>query len=270
MSTEAINNGLDWDKFNLYINQDDKLQYKNIWDLVWKNTVYLTRNEVQQMIRNKVFEWSQRRNNLKQVYVLLPHDKIGSDHWIYLICRDLLPSNHQVIKYYAQERRARLVNPEIYESILSDPSLDCEFLFMDDWSLSGTHIAGSTEMFLLDIIGEGQNNLKNITFTIITAVMSNISKNNFVHLLESYDYLKRINIMSASTIKNLTEIMKENNIDTAEEESFTERFMPEGSSHLIHSDYKIANEFGTLNELYNIASKYPVNRLFMKEVETQF
>jgi hypothetical protein len=100
------------------------VDHQYLTQLVLDSAVEITKDQVVERMRLSVTDWRQNRPHGEvPVYVHIPRGKIGSEHWIYLEVKDLLPP-HTIVNADTQ--------------IPSTGNADeIEILYMDDWSLSG-------------------------------------------------------------------------------------------------------------------------------------
>lgn len=118
--------GLDLKRDNCRDLYNEYSEFSQIFDLLFENTVYLTRKTILSDLTKAILTWKKNRDNFS-LYIILPMDKkIGSEHYYYML-NDLLP-NHTIVSHD-----------------IGKVPLYSEFVFIDDWYLSGTHLLNSFE-----------------------------------------------------------------------------------------------------------------------------
>ena len=140
--------------------------YENDIKYVLENTRYITKLEVIQQTRTLINKWKQERQPDREVLILLESEKIGSQHWLYLECIDLLP-DHSIIycnesKIYCNESKTNYDNKEI--------------LIIDDWSITGENLIGLIQDFTCKAKG------KYSLVCIIPFASDNILRNNNIRV----------------------------------------------------------------------------------------
>lgn len=200
----------------------------------------ITKNEVIEGIRTLVGDYFKDKTYIKPIYINLPTDKIGSEHWVYLNVKDLLPEHKVVLDEYD----------------------DVDIFFIDDWVLSGCNACANLENILYNL------EVKNSRYTILSYVgtgnNSNINglKRRYRGVTIEYHSAKRVYLLSEKlNMLGITVYQKEF-------DQFHIKYNPdtECESYLVYSDYKIPNGFGSYPLIYTD----PIDRDFMKEVIAQF
>lgn len=223
------------------------MRYEDIEQLLLDNTVFVSKQDVISGIRSLILEWKQARQPYRALYVYCPSDKIGSEQWIYLSVKDLLPS-HKLLKDK------------------NDIHAGCEILYMDDWSLSGCHAMGSFEEMMY------KNTTPGVLHTFIFYIMSKNAVKSVNRLVQdTYPHVK-YHILYSRMIAGFDEILINHGIDPgcASVVAFHKKVNPDTEewSYPIVSDYKIPNQFGSYPTIYG--DLYPIDRQFMEDIEHEW
>lgn len=258
---------------------DKNEKFRKIFDILFHETKYFTREEITDSLEYLIQKWLLERDPVK-LYVILKNDKIGSEHYFYYHFRHLLPE-HTVIHKYLKE-----VNEDI------------EMLYMDDWVLSGQHMKSTIETFLEDddyreqmyqkilelqskairgltiidqdafeeLLTFSENVHKNRKYLIsnysvkistIVSIYTKESENLFQKIIDYYSKHSGLKLISKFygdlCIKRLDYYLEKEGIDEDLEYEFYLTFNPESknSAYPVHLDYKIANQFGSFPEIYS-------------------
>ena len=214
-------------------------------NFIVENGEKISRSDVIVGIRNCVKNFFEHFKSQKPIYVNLIMDKIGSEHWIYLIIRDLLPE-HIIITTKNQ---------------MKIDYNDIDIFFFDDWVLSGCNSCAALENLLYE---QKKNDIR---YYIMSYIGSKHNE-NINGLIPLYPSVK-IKYLHVKRAYLLSEKLKDMNIsyDRKEFDAFHIKYNPdtECESFLIYSDYKIPNQFGSYPSIY----KYKIDRTFMDDVRAE-
>lgn len=217
------------------------------------------RLEVEVGIVDAILSWCSRRTSTNPLYVNLCTGKVGSEQWLYLLVRSLLPA-HKVI------RRASEL----------DQTVDVDILYMDDWTLSGSQAVGTAEQVLYPKI----NALKNVHYYIITYVATVDSQELIKMTNEMYPgvtFHQTFGVQAYRLSQAVTYYQQFSTfstpllIDQDQMKTFIQMHNPESQvdGHLIYSDYKIPSDFSSYPSIYdNLITE--LDREFMQVVEEEY
>jgi hypothetical protein len=211
------------------------------------NAKIVTKDEVITGIRRMIGEYFLHWPADELIYINLISNKIGSEHWIYLRIRDLLP-NHKVLTSANFEE---LQNAHVF--------------YFDDWCLSGNNACSVLENLLYD----KRQSIEGLTYHILTYVGTEGARHEFEHLKKACYKNITIEFLYCEKAFLFSEKLVEKNviwpIDVMHK--FHAEYNPdtESESYLIYSDYKIPNGFGSYPLLYETS----VNREFMNDVKEE-
>ena len=264
--------GLDERKISSFLSKTDP-KFHPILNVLFKNTIYYTTNEIVRMTNSQIEKWKSERDNTFSLYVFLPMIKIGSEHWLYYNFKDVLPKHTLIHEYNSQM------------SEITSPS---EVLSIDDMALSGNNACSSFEELFYNYRGKTfqqtheeekktiVRKLSQLPIIQFTAIFAITTDNAFMQLSDLTDYYYNINlkIYAATSIERLDQIIKGTNIDPNSDtvKQFFIQYSPdtEDAAYPIHLEYKIANQFGSYPEIYTKTRNVPISRDFMKTVEQYF
>ncbi len=232
-------------------------QFAEIFEILFNNTQYYTRQQVSGAITRQIHRWLHERQPLP-LFVILTSGKIGSEHYFYYHFKDQLPK-HQIISNETEFAKEL----SVYEAM--------EVLFLDDWCLSGVNTAGSFESIAYKNLKQLQS--KSMMFTSIFAISTLLCSQTLESLLaDSYSNVTS-RIYSDVIVERFDVILKNSGqiFDHKLLTEFTKTFSPdtEDFAFPIHLDYKVANQFGSYPTIY-LMCRDPPNKDFIKEVEEYF
>lgn len=225
-------------------------QIKNI---LLEDALKITRLEVENGIGKVVLSALQNRSSIRPLIVNLISDKIGSEQWLYLHIKALLPPHSLVIN------KTDLLNKRLQTqrggSIIEFNNVD--ILYIDDWCLSGCSAAWRFESLL------NKESCNDVNYYICTYAMGSKSSQTFDTLRKTYPNVK-IELFYAKIIPLFYEALTNRNLTFSSEiiDSFHKKYNSDGPAHLIYSDYKIPGSFGSYPSIYN----FPIDRTFMISV----
>jgi len=276
-------NGLDQNEYNKMM--DKYPQFEEIFELLYKNTQYFTTKQVLKSLELNINKWESERKDNK-LYVVLSLNKnykgeVGSEEYFYHKFKHLLPY-HDLLLF----DHNNLPNKTIDK--------DAEYLFLDDWSLSGTNLSGNidrlTQMYkiqnylirdglfvedwklsdfdILEYISKLKSTQEfleskredNFEITVILSIITETAKEIIEDMAD--------NIYYTYMVPNLGDILRENNIDEELINDFSLEFSPdiESTSFPIHLEYKIANQFGSYPTIYEHSRLVKPDKSFMREI----
>lgn len=249
--------GLDYALCSDFIAQHPK--FTKILDLLFQNTQYYTRQQILVDLQEKIQQWKAEREQIPLFVVLSPL-KIGSEYYYYHYFRNQLPPHTLIIH-------------QIPSTI---PDL-AEFLFLDDWILTGTR---ATDTFLnivyLDEDHENPRYPDSVhTLTIITSIATPEAEK--LKSTEYRDYLwlnltVNVNLYYVNLVDTFRNLLEANGYGIAfsPERSLMHQFYKtfndsKYTAYPIHLDYKIANTDGSFPLIYAKCRTPPVKD-FMTEI----
>ncbi len=222
-------------------------QFKDIFDILFRQTEYYTMKDILKDLEVNIKKWISERDNSKELFIVLPvNDKIGSEHYFYYHFKDILPK-HTVLTSSAE----KLIE-------------DVEYLYLDDWSLSGVNLLYSFENILYKKYGKDYSK-GNLQLTAIVSIITPSVEKMINEIFPSYKH----KIYYSHIINKLDKYLNE--IPEELKQEFYKTFSPatENASYPIHLDYKIANQFGSYPTIYLKCREPPVKN-FMEETEKYF
>ena len=221
-------------------------QFESKLRCLFQNTVYFTKECVVTTVVDMVKKYVSERNKDRKLVVLLEGNKIGSQHWLYLHYREFLG------EHYFMSKMPHLLTPEDIK-LLSESDV----LLVDDMSLSGSFFSSLIEN-IVDLWKTHFN------YVVICA----IGTENAESALRINSYHKAV-INFEFIIKNFAEILEENRIVPSKD--FPVYFCPDSEAYTypVHTEYKIANQFGSYPTIYENC-RAPPDRSFMNEVVKHF
>lgn len=260
-----MQNGLDKEKCANYIKNNS--QYSDALQFIFDNTIYVTKQDILDNIRLLVEQWVKTILTDCKLGVLIDNSKIGSQQWLYLHYKDLLPPHTiihpQNIPYISlidmfNDKKRTIYNLQMkeWEKNKAIPEKYDRILIVDDISYSGAFI-----LSLIDCLTYKTDNYKNTDFDIIVTYQSDYGLRK--QLSDSKFPIKSANIISYKQLKVL------------QSELFTEEFLKKYQSATcepvvaINLEYKLQNEMSTWSQIYSNC-RDPPDRIFMKEVEQQW
>ena len=212
-------------------------------DFVLKNTIVAKKENVIKSIRESILIWRQNKTN-KKIYINLSTDKIGSEQWLYLEVKDLLPE-HTII----QDEYCKIED-------------HCEILYIDDICLSGYNACMNFRDFFK------HRSLKDVHYNFIFYGATNEGYNLIRNYSKEFYSHFKYACMNTIIIPRMDEIMQDKNITFPETEikEFHKIYSTELDDYLhpFYSDYKIPNNYGSYTKLYE--EIYTPNRKFMKAI----
>lgn len=230
-------------------------KYAEIFQILFENTQYFTREEILRDLEREINLWLQNRENLP-LYIILPSHKIGSEYYFYYHFRNLLPE-HTII---------RDVYPEITEK--------SEFLFLDDWSLTGTNILNWLDKtFITDPDEEiprypGINHKLTIIVSIITEWA--MERFNDPDEIGYFSFEPEITIYYTHIVPKFLDLLQSSGINRKLSLEFFKVFNDSlATAYPVHLDYKIANVHGSFPTIYG-PCRNPPDRQFMDEIKKHF
>ena len=123
--------------FNEYNKTMNKYpQFREIFELLYKNTQYFTTKQVLKSLELNINKWKRERKDNK-LYVVLSLNKnykreVGSEEFFYKHFKHILPY-HDLLLFDHNDLPNKTIDK------------DAEYLFLDDWSLSGTNLIGNID-----------------------------------------------------------------------------------------------------------------------------
>jgi hypothetical protein len=213
-------------------------QFTNELMSVFNQTKYFKRTQVEDVIKKLVLNYCMNRKKVP-LYINLPKDKIGSEHWLYLQYKDILPP-HTIVN--------------------DNQIIDGELLYVDDWCISGSNAVLNlnkiiyTSKWLL-----GQYDTTNIKLTFI---FSSVTDNGLDHLnnIISLLYKSKKQFIYDSVIQKFS----------CDNDDFKTSWYSghNDGQYSIHSDYKIPD----CKSFINIYKKcnLETNTKFMESVKKLF
>jgi hypothetical protein len=159
-------------------------KYKELLIYIYKNTLYLNRSQVLSNIEIQIKKWIKVREK-KRLYIYLPQERYGSEHYLYYHFQDILPK-HKVIN------DVQIINP----------NLECLFL---------------NDLLLTELPSELQIKTESITFicVVISTDMMEEIKNYHISQHVSLYFSERVDkfeFNSSSMQSILDEFIEEINI----------------------------------------------------------
>ena len=224
----------------------------------------ITREQIEIWAPKMINHFLKIRDASRPLYVNLCTKKIGSEQWVYLLVRDLIPE-HKILN-----------KPEDL-----DKTESIDILFLDDWVLSGSNAVGAWER----VMWQHYEKLRDVRYYIRSFVATDASGKL---LSETKLIYKNIQVFQtcAMIVDNLSTVLRSKNtytltngqqfttpwrVNIKDWVSFHHKHNP--SSHnegyLIYSDYKLPNEFGSYPSIYCTVMP-EVDREFMKKVEEEY
>lgn len=220
-------------------------RYKDVLIDLVKNTKYYTVDDILNGIQDSLISWNINRKNIP-LYCFLHKSNKGSSVWLYRENLKFIPEHK---KLYDITDLEKYINQEI------------EILYIDDWALSGIHLAGTFEE-LYPLLNYGNNLYKNnkIKYTFITFINTIESE----LLLHSLFDLYNINGSLISTHQLHPFITDK--YDNKLIKEIHDQFAPDAPFHnklgyAVHLEYKVSNQFGTL-ELFYLKCRDVVNNYY--------
>lgn len=224
-------------------------KYNTILQIIGDSSIFCTTQYIIDTSRMLVEKWRNERQDRK-LYIVSIGEKVGSEQWMYLVNRNLLPP-HQLITSYDCDESRFLVDNIIEE--------DSEILFIDDFMLSGTNIIGQFENLFYNFRDITQR--KHISFIMPVVTAESLTLIN--EIINSYDNMT-CNVKTYYDYK-----MEKINYDDDEQLTHDLGFLinpdSESLNYPFFTEYKIPNQFGSFPTLYNRI--YTVDRSFMDDVK---
>lgn len=206
-------------------------RYFSIIDQILDNTKIYKERDVLDGILDLIVEWRKVRKQ-RPLYIIKRPDDTGSESWLYRKFKDQLPPHKSFIP-----------------GMTDFPDEAIEVLFIDDWCLSGSHMAGQFENAFY------MSPCKRAHCTIITYVCSSQARNLMKELETWYENIITTTMHAIQNIDVFIPV-RPDNICLNEWEILYERFLDEmqddtgATAHAVIYDYKIANQFGTYEKIY--------------------
>lgn len=267
MSSKA-NNGLHENSNNCKQFKIDNPKFSKIFQILFNNTQYYRRSQIITDLENEIEQWKRERSNIP-LYVVLPIQKIGSEHYFYYQLKNRLPKHSIILNVF----------PQINE--------ESELLYLDDWSLTGYHCwQAFNDIIFIDEDHE-KPRYPNVLLkcTIIVSITSNEVLTSF-RSDENLSFVPQctFNFYYSHIVRKFIDILKENGINyddnnIYEEESsknfkliidfFNKYNSGKITAYPVHLDYKIANVDGSFPNIYINCRDNP-NKRFMKETHKYF
>ncbi len=230
---------------------DQHPKFQKIFNVLFDNTQYYTRQQVIDAIDRIITKWKTLRQD-RPLYVLLTMNKIGSEHYLYYHFKNMLPP-HEIIS-----------NPDIKIN-------GGELVMIDDWCLSGNNLASSFEQIMYQI----KDQVKDLIFTGIFAIATQSCLSTIRSVLHSsYPTISgKGHVYSDVKVERFDHILKNSGqeFDPQLLNDFMKTFSPDIESFAfpVHLEYKVANQFGSYPTIY-LMCREPPDRHFMTEVKTFF
>lgn len=214
------------------------------------NATFVTRKEIEEGICQLLTDFLRNYSTENLLMVNLVSSKIGSEHWLYLKIRPLLPSHS-------------LITPTMAEELAFGEG-EYDVFFIDDWLLSGCNACTNFEnvFYGKKIPDNTKINCYFFSYFSTDRAMSGIDRlisgfyKKIKHIQTIHKYLKKLEPLSQVAKDHFTQ--KEITDFDTQYDNY--------DAFLIWSDYKIPNEFGT----YPGILKRDIDRSFMTKVVDQF
>ncbi len=253
---------------SIVINEHLDRKYAEIISFIKNNSSYTTKDAIITSIRNiikKVMNerkivMNERKKVMKEsnddtpLYINLCTTKIGSEQWMYLTIKDLLPEHHVV-----------LVDDNRF--ILSSLENDVDILYVDDMILSGGNCSDVTYFLFKD-----QQIKASINYIICSSILTDKGATSITNEINTYvPYIKH-RYVSGNTCLSLTQAMGKCGVqyDSTLLQDFYRDISPDTyeEAHLFYTDYKLPSSMSSYPDIYK--HMMVVNRDFMQEVEEQW
>jgi hypothetical protein len=191
-------------------------------------------------------------------YLLLPLDKIGSEHWImHRYWRKLSALSEAIISF---------LDPYDKTSFYTNPNLqDSHIIIIDDAIYSGTNIMGKIDQLIYDWTHKQDSSL-NCTFHVIAAYATKSGLDNIKHVSDvsesifGQQYYNKIN-----THFIISSIMTPYFDGKEYPDEFARKYSIEYPVAL-YFDHKIANEHGSFPQFYSNNLATPITRNHLQEI----
>lgn len=241
LSIPVVDRSLDTVKIKEYSKSFNNPKDMNIFNLIIKNTLYITNEQFIKDLRDIV-----KKSNIPDKVNLLFDTTIGfkSEHYATLIVWDLI--KHKTVKII---------------SSFTEVDNNLPILIIDDAMYSGTHIMG--------LIDEGrcdykQRNRKSMNNTVIVIVPYRI-KGSTNQIKSDPDIFGNVKIYENSLISSFLELY-ETKLDIDENYMYEHFGCETKSVACIYFDHKIANKFGTFTDIYTNTIKAKTSRSKIEEL----
>lgn len=231
-------------------------EFGEIFDILFENTVYLKTTEVIDILTENILKWREERE-LKELYVIMFSNKIGSEQYFYYILKHLLPEHE-------------LIFVEEDEILVRDLNKEAEYLILDDWILSGTNICSildNTQYIMAggfyDSDGYWKKHDREFMLKYVTVITAISTLNGEGAILDVNENVVFYNSIIVNPLAYYLE-----NIDNTLIKEFIEIFCEDTGELIqypVHLEYKIANNFGSFPLIYNECRDKPANKNFMSE-----
>lgn len=215
-------------------------KYKDIFNVIVKNTQFYTKNDILTSLRDNLIKWKNKRSNLP-LFVLLPEYQEESRLFFYNKVKKYLPKHVRVNEFRTHTE-------------------EVEYLFLDDWILNFSKLKEDLSEANINIPilvenNKGKLKVKNIlpNLTLITSIVSNDiinQKNNFSNFMQGlkytfiYDYI----VYDLKNFVKSDKLLDEFNIRYLESDI---------NVYLVYLDYKLDDGDISYKKVYNSCLKTP-------------
>lgn len=222
-------------------------EYNEMLTQLFAQTEIITKEEVENGIKGQLQLWAERERKSTRTYLLIETHKIGSMAWLYSVFKPFLDKNGVVL--YTE-------NTKIIPG--------SELLLIDDFSLSGCHIAGTFENWMYK-----NPEVKNVSsVSIICCAVTNDAIRTFWSLGSQYECFKDV----TGYYSQLVGMFSPRGISMDQLNDFHKMWNPErvGGSPACSflTSYKIPNNFGSYPKVYEHV--FNIDRTFMNDVKDPF
>lgn len=271
---------------------NDNSNFDSILRLLFENTLYITRTQILEDLKNSIERWRNEREN-KPLYITLKTGKIGSEYYFYYTLKHLLPEHKLILNI-----------------IPRDIEDGAEILYLDDWSLTGIHMQESYNRIFYKCKKYPRYPKIKLNYTVITSIMSEV----VMHLFDIPDWLKDEEVDDSSyndfyydntkfkyyythKVRPFIDILSEHIGHKVQNEydinfKFFQRFCdthtldknvelppfgdpkyntslmlssPTFEAYPVHLDYKVANVFGSFPNIYRHCRFLAPSKEFMED-----